>query len=111
MAAAAEVLVCAGATWLGGRGEQTPPHLGACHRASHLLVSSAVLELQPHPLLRTAGIEPPSRVFSHPQRPAVGTGKPDAVGNDTHLRQHGRPGGSRRRDGAALAWRIWQPYP
>lgn len=89
MAAAAEVLVCAGATWLGGRGEQTPPHLGACHRASHLLVSSAVLELQPHPLLRTAGIEPPSLVFSHPQRPAVGTGKPDAVGNDTHLRQHG----------------------
>lgn len=53
----------------GGRvEEQTPPHLAACHRASHLLVSSAVLELQPHPLLRTAGTEPPSGVCSHPQQ-------------------------------------------
>lgn len=81
MAAAAEVLVCAGAAGGGGKaGEQTPPHLAARHTASHLPVSSAVLELQPHPRLRTAGTEPPSGVFSHPQRPVVGTGKPHAVG-------------------------------
>lgn len=56
MAAAAEVLKCAGAAWcMGGAVDPSP----LCYKSKEVpaLVSSAVLEIQPHPLLRTFRIK------------------------------------------------------